>query len=68
MPSAAEKLPCRGWSFGRAETPAEVAAVIREARKHVKASQIFPSTNCGMMPLERGNRYASLSLGERRSG
>ena len=37
----------------RVETPAEVAAVIREAMTHVKASQVFPCTNCGMVPLAR---------------
>jgi 5-methyltetrahydropteroyltriglutamate--homocysteine methyltransferase len=44
----------------RAETPAEVAAVIREAMKHVKASQIFPCTNCGMVPLDRELARAKL--------
>ena len=44
----------------RAETPAEVAAVIREAMKHVKAAQIFPCTNCGMVPLDRELARAKL--------
>jgi len=44
----------------RAETPAEVAAVIREAMKHVKVSQIFPCTNCGMVPLDRELARAKL--------
>ena len=36
-----------------AETPEQVAAVIREAGKHVAAEQILPCTNCGMAPLPR---------------
>ncbi len=44
----------------RAETPQEVAAVIREAMKHVKPSQIFPCTNCGMVPLDRELARAKL--------
>jgi 5-methyltetrahydropteroyltriglutamate--homocysteine methyltransferase len=37
----------------RVETPGEVAAVIREAMKHVTPERIFPCTNCGMVPLDR---------------
>ena len=44
----------------RVETPAEVAAVIREAMRHVKAAQIFPCTNCGMVPLDRELARAKL--------
>ncbi len=44
----------------RVETPEEVAAVIREAMKHVKPSQIFPCTNCGMVPLDRELAHAKL--------
>jgi 5-methyltetrahydropteroyltriglutamate--homocysteine methyltransferase len=44
----------------RVETPAEVAAVIREAMRHVKAEQIFPCTNCGMVPLDRELARAKL--------
>ena len=44
----------------RVETPEEVAAVIREALKHVKSSQIFPCTNCGMVPLDRELARAKL--------
>jgi 5-methyltetrahydropteroyltriglutamate--homocysteine methyltransferase len=44
----------------RVETPAEVAAVIRGALKHVKASQTFPCTNCGMVPLDRELARAKL--------
>src|SRR3990170_4175388 len=44
----------------RVETPSEVAAVIREAMKHVKVSQIFPCTNCGMVPLDRELARAKL--------
>ena len=44
----------------RVETPGEVAAVIREAMKHMKPSQIFPCTNCGMVPLDRELARAKL--------
>ncbi len=35
------------------ETPAQVAAVIRQAMEHVPAARIVPCTNCGMVPLPR---------------
>ena len=44
----------------RAETPEEVAAVIRAAMQHVKPSQIYPCTNCGMVPLDRELARAKL--------
>jgi 5-methyltetrahydropteroyltriglutamate--homocysteine methyltransferase len=42
------------------ETPAEVAAVIRTALPHVKPAQIYPCTNCGMVPLPRDVARAKL--------
>ena len=36
-----------------AETPEQVAAVIREAEKYIPREQILPCTNCGMAPLPR---------------
>ena len=36
-----------------AESPEEVAAVIREAMKYTSPERIFPCTNCGMVPLPR---------------
>ncbi|HEX9419624.1 MAG TPA: methionine synthase [Methylomirabilota bacterium] len=42
------------------ETPAEVAAVIRAALQHVKPSQVYPCTNCGMVPLPREVARAKL--------
>jgi 5-methyltetrahydropteroyltriglutamate--homocysteine methyltransferase len=36
-----------------AETPEEVAAVIRSALEHTSPERIFPCTNCGMVPLPR---------------
>ncbi len=36
-----------------AETPEQVAAVIREAGKYIASEQIMPCTNCGMVPLPR---------------
>jgi 5-methyltetrahydropteroyltriglutamate--homocysteine methyltransferase len=44
----------------RVETPAEVAAVIRAALPHVKPAQIYPCTNCGMVPLPRDVARAKL--------
>ena len=44
----------------RVETPAEVAAVIRTALPHVKPAQIYPCTNCGMVPLPRDVARAKL--------
>jgi 5-methyltetrahydropteroyltriglutamate--homocysteine methyltransferase len=37
-----------------AETPEQVAAVIRAALKHVPAQQLYPCTNCGMAPMAAG--------------
>ncbi len=37
----------------RVETAEEVAAVIREAMKHVPPERLLPCTNCGMVPLDR---------------
>jgi 5-methyltetrahydropteroyltriglutamate--homocysteine methyltransferase len=37
-----------------------VAAVIRAAMQHVKPSQIYPCTNCGMVPLDRELARAKL--------
>ncbi|NKB47898.1 MAG: methionine synthase [Alphaproteobacteria bacterium] len=36
-----------------AETPGQVAAVIRSALEHTAPERIFPCTNCGMVPLPR---------------
>jgi 5-methyltetrahydropteroyltriglutamate--homocysteine methyltransferase len=37
----------------RVETPEEVAATIRRAMAFVPAARLYPSTNCGMIPLGR---------------
>ena len=37
----------------RVETPEQVAAVLREAGRHVDPGRIRPCTNCGMAPLPR---------------
>jgi 5-methyltetrahydropteroyltriglutamate--homocysteine methyltransferase len=42
------------------ETPAQVAAVIREALRHVAPARLFPCTNCGMVPLDRELARAKL--------
>ena len=44
----------------RVETPAQVAAVIREAMKHVHLERIYPCTNCGMVPLPRDVAHGKL--------
>jgi 5-methyltetrahydropteroyltriglutamate--homocysteine methyltransferase len=44
----------------RVETPAEVAAVIRAALPYVKPAQLYPCTNCGMVPLPRDVARAKL--------
>jgi 5-methyltetrahydropteroyltriglutamate--homocysteine methyltransferase len=45
----------------RIETPEEVAATLREAMKYVPAERIFPCTNCGMAPLDRGVALGKLT-------
>src|SRR5512140_1309937 len=50
----------------RVETPGEVAAVIREALKHVPRERLFPCTNCGLVPLPRevaAGKLAALGAG-----
>ncbi len=37
----------------QAETPEQVAAVIRSALAHTTPDRVFPCTNCGMVPLPR---------------
>lgn len=37
----------------RVETPDEVAALITSIAEHVPSERIYPSTNCGMVPLSR---------------
>ena len=37
----------------RIETPEDVAAVLRQAMRHVAPERIRPCTNCGMVPLSR---------------
>ena len=44
----------------RVETPAEVAATIERAMRHVPAERLFPCTNCGMAPMERSVARAKL--------
>jgi 5-methyltetrahydropteroyltriglutamate--homocysteine methyltransferase len=45
----------------RVETPEEIAATLREAMKYVPAEKIFPCTNCGMAPLDRGVALGKLT-------
>jgi 5-methyltetrahydropteroyltriglutamate--homocysteine methyltransferase len=48
----------------RVETPAEVAATLRTALRHVPAARLYPCTNCGLVPLDRDVARAKLrSLG-----
>lgn len=44
----------------RVETPEDVAAVIRDAMRHMPAERIYPCTNCGMAPMKRTIAYAKL--------
>ncbi len=47
------------------ESPAQVAAVIREALGFVQPDRLYPCTNCGMVPLPREVARAKLrALGE----
>jgi 5-methyltetrahydropteroyltriglutamate--homocysteine methyltransferase len=43
-----------------AETPEQVAAVIRNAMEYTSPERIFPCTNCGMVPLPRELSQAKL--------
>jgi 5-methyltetrahydropteroyltriglutamate--homocysteine methyltransferase len=45
----------------KVETPAEVAAVARQAAKYVPAGRIQLCTNCGMAPMRRDIAYAKLA-------
>ena len=55
-----------GYSAGlaaatpQADSPAQVAAVIRSALRHVPAERLLPCTNCGMVPLDRDVARAEL--------
>ena len=42
------------------ETPEKVAETIRAALEFVPADRLYPCTNCGMVPLERGVAFAKL--------
>ena len=44
----------------RVESPAEVAATLRSALRHVPAARLYPCTNCGMVPLSREVARAKL--------
>jgi 5-methyltetrahydropteroyltriglutamate--homocysteine methyltransferase len=42
------------------EAPEQVAATIRRAMEFVPPERLYPCTNCGMAPLDRGVAYAKL--------
>ncbi len=44
----------------RVETPAEVAATLRAAMRHVTPEKLYPCTNCGMVPLDHDVAVAKL--------
>jgi 5-methyltetrahydropteroyltriglutamate--homocysteine methyltransferase len=44
----------------KVETPAEVAATIRAAMRHVTPEKLYPCTNCGMVPLPHDIAVAKL--------
>ena len=50
------------------ETPEAVAATIAEALRYVPAERLFPCTNCGMAPMDRGvavGKLRALAAGAR---
>jgi 5-methyltetrahydropteroyltriglutamate--homocysteine methyltransferase len=55
----------------RVESPAEVAATIAAVADHISPERIFPSTNCGMVPLTRPvavGKMSALARGARLAG
>jgi 5-methyltetrahydropteroyltriglutamate--homocysteine methyltransferase len=42
------------------ETPDQVAATIRQAMRVIPPERLYPSTNCGMVPLARAVAYGKL--------
>jgi len=44
----------------RVETPGEVLGVIEKALQFVPKKHLFPCTNCGMAPMDRGIAVAKL--------
>jgi 5-methyltetrahydropteroyltriglutamate--homocysteine methyltransferase len=44
----------------RVETPEDVARTLRAALRHVAPAQLYPCTNCGMVPLRRAVVAAKL--------
>ncbi|MGD2059776.1 MAG: methionine synthase, partial [Acidimicrobiia bacterium] len=44
----------------RVETPDEVAALIGRVAEHLPLDRIYPSTNCGMVPLSRAVARAKM--------
>lgn len=44
----------------RVETPEEVAKLIEQVAEHLPIERIFPSTNCGMVPLSRDVALAKM--------
>jgi 5-methyltetrahydropteroyltriglutamate--homocysteine methyltransferase len=45
----------------KVETPAEVAAIAKQATKYVPAERVQLCTNCGMAPMRRDIAYAKLA-------
>jgi len=43
-----------------AETPDDVASLIESVAEHLPVERIYPSTNCGMVPLERSLAHAKM--------
>jgi 5-methyltetrahydropteroyltriglutamate--homocysteine methyltransferase len=43
------------------ETPSQVAAVIEAVAEHIPLDRVFPSTNCGMVPLSRDVAVAKMN-------
>lgn len=42
------------------ETPQEVASLIESVARHMPLERVYPSTNCGMVPLDRDLAYSKM--------
>jgi len=47
-------LGCIDVATDRVETPEEVAGLIVAAQQHMPVERLYPCTNCGMVPMDRG--------------
>jgi 5-methyltetrahydropteroyltriglutamate--homocysteine methyltransferase len=54
-------LGCIDVASDAIETPEQVAATIHRAAGHVPIERIYPCTNCGMAPMDRGVARAKIA-------